>query len=46
MMNGIHQKHEAMMSKELCQKIAMMMETMSKEQTALKEPIAALETLL
>ena len=46
MMNGIHQKHEAMMSKELRQKIAMMMETMSKEQTALKEYIAALETLL
>lgn len=46
MIDGIHQKHEATMSKEIRQKMAMMMETMSKEQTALKEYIAAIETLL
>ncbi len=46
MMENIHQKHAAMMSAEMRQKMAMMMEKMSKDQTALKEHIAALETLL
>ena len=46
MMDGIHQKHEAAMSAEMRQKMAMMMEKMSKDQRALKEHIAALETLL
>ena len=46
MMDGIHQKHQAMMSAEMRQKMATMMEKMSKDQTALKEHIAALETLL
>ena len=46
MMDGIHQKHQAMMSAEMRQKMEMMMEKMSKDQTALKEHIAALETLL
>ena len=46
MMDGIHQKHEAAMSAEMRQKMAMMMEKMSKDQTAMKEHIAALETLL
>ena len=46
MMDSIHQKHEAMMSAEMPQKMAMMMEKMSKDQTKLKEHITALETLL
>jgi len=46
MMDGIHQKHQATMSAEMRQKMAMMMEKMSKDQTAMKEHIAALETLL
>ena len=46
MMNDIHQKHEATMSAEMRQKMAMMMEKMSKDQTALKEHIAALDALL
>ena len=46
MMDGIHQKHQAMMSAEMRQKMAMMMEKMAKDQAALKEHIAALETLL
>ena len=46
MIDSIHQKHEAAMSAEMRQKMAMMMEKMSKDQTALKEHIAALETLL
>ncbi len=46
MMDGIHQKHEATMSAEMRQKMAMMMGEMSKDQTALKEHIAALDALL
>ena len=46
MMEGVHQKHQATMSAEMRQKMATMMEKMSKNQTALKEHIAALETLL
>ena len=46
MMEGIHQKHEMTMSAEMRPKMRMMMEKMSQEQTALKEHIAALETLL
>ena len=46
MIDSIHQKHEATMSAEMRQKMAMMMEKMSKDQTALNEHIAALETLL
>ncbi len=46
MIDSIHQKHEATMSAEMRQKMAMMMEKMSKDQTALKENVAALETLL
>lgn len=46
MMDGVHQKHQATMSAEMRQKMAMMMEKMSKDQMALKKHIAALETLL
>ncbi len=46
MMDSIHKKHEATMSAEMRQKMAMMMEKMSKDQTALMEHITALETLL
>ena len=46
MMDSIHQKHEATMSAEMRQKMAVMMEMMAKDQTAMKEHIAALETLL
>ena len=46
MMDGIHQKHQAMMSAEMRQKMVMMMEKMSKDQSAMKEHIVALETLL
>ena len=46
MMEGVHQKHQATMSAEMRQKMWMMMEKMSKDQTTLKEHIAALETLL
>lgn len=46
MMDGVHQKHQATMSAEKHQKMAMMMEKMSKDQTALKEHNAALEALL
>ena len=46
MMDGIHQKHEATMSVAMRQKMAMMMEMMAQDQTAMKEHIVALETLL
>lgn len=46
MMDSIHQKHEATMSAEMRQKMAMMMEMMAKDQSAMKEHIVALETLL
>jgi hypothetical protein len=46
MMDNIHQKHEATMSAEMRQKMGMMMEKMAKDQTALKEHIAALDALL
>ena len=46
MMDGVHQKHQATMSTEKRQKMAIMMEKMSKDQMALKEHIAALEALL
>ena len=46
MMDGIHQKHQAMMRAEMRQKMVMMMEKMSKDQSAMKEHIVALETLL
>ena len=46
MMDGIHQKHQATMSAEMRRKMAMMMEMMAKDQTAMKGHIAALETLL
>lgn len=46
MMDGIHQKHQATMSAEMRQKMAMMMEKMSKDQSAIKEHTVALETLL
>jgi hypothetical protein len=46
MTDGVHQKHQATMSAEMRPKMAVMMEKMSKNQTGLKEHIAALETLL
>ena len=46
MMGAIHQKHIDSMKPEMREKMSMMMAKMTKDQAALKEHIAALETLL
>ena len=46
MMDAIHQKHTDSMKPEMREKMSMMMAKMTKDQAALKEHIAALETLL
>lgn len=45
MMDAIHQKHTDSMKPEMREKMSMMMAKMTKDQAALKEHIAALETL-
>lgn len=46
MMDAIHQKHTDSMKPEMREKMSIMMAKMNKDQVALKEHIAALETLL
>ena len=45
MMDAIHQKHTDSMKPEMREKMSIMMAKMNKDQAALKEHIAALETL-